>query len=376
MSQILRDAWTLAWKEITQLRRDPAALALTFIVPLLMVGALGFAVIGAYGGRSGDVTLSVALVDEDHTPLSISFRDAVSRVAGLKATVTPTTRDQAELLVSSGRVPGAIIIPQGFGHHLLTRESTFVIVLTDNSKHSAPGMVRSAVARAVEEFVSGLSESGQNGRFSISVESRTLTGREPGGWANMPGLLAIAVMLSSFDDVVIAISRERERGTLVRLGLTPINLISLYLGKTMSTVLLTIARTTEMLLVFVLLLGIPILGNLGVVYVVTTLIGICTLALGFALSTKLRGEAMITIVEIIATFPLLALTGVLFPIELMTRDGQQVAWLLPWTYGVDALRRVISLGQGFFEIGADLSMLLLATGVFMMFAIFLFKRQI
>lgn len=375
MRQVLADAWTLAWKEVTQLRRDPAALALTFIVPLLMVGALGFAVIGVYGGRSGEVTISIVLVDEDQTSLSIGFRDAVARVSGLKATTTATTRDQAELLVQSGQVPGALIIPQGFGHHLLTRESTFVIVVTDNSKHSAPGVVRAAISKAIQQFVSTLPES-ENGGFQISVQSRTLTGREPGGWATMPGLLAIAVMLSSFDDVVIAISRERERGTLIRLALSPINLISLYLGKIMSTILLTSARTTEMLLVFVLVLGIPIMGNLGLVYLVTIVIGICTLALGFALSTKLRGEATITIVEIIATFPLLALTGVLFPIELMAEDGQRFAWLLPWTYGVDALRRVISLGQGLLQISTDLVMMLLATGIFMLFAVVLFKREI
>lgn len=375
MKQVLADAWILAWKEIAQLRRDPAALALTFIVPLLMVGALGFALIGAYGGN-GNVSTAVVLVDEDQTTQSITFRDALTHISELKTTLTSTTRDQAEAMVQSGRAPAAVIIPAGFEHHLLTRSNAFIIVFSDNSKHSTPGVVRNAVSKAIQRFSSDHSGDRANGGFIISVLSRTLTGREPGGWANMPGLLAIAVMLSSFDDVVIAISRERERGTLTRLGLTPINLVSLYLGKTMSTVLLTIARTSEMLLVFVLLLGIPIMGNLGLVYLVTVVIGICTLALGFALSTKLRGEATITIVEIIATFPLLALTGVLFPIELMAADGQRVAWLLPWTYGVDALRRVISLGQGIFEIGTDLSMLLLATGIFMASAIVLFKRRI
>lgn len=375
MRQLLTDAWTLAWKEITQLRRDPAALALTFIVPLLMVGSLGFALIGVYGGRNGDVSISVVVVDEDQTSLSIGLRDSVALVSGLKATETATTRDQAELLVQSGQFPGALIIPQGFEHHLLTRENAFVIVFTDNSKHSAPGVVRTSISKAIEQFASRL-KGPQIGNFQISVETRTLTGREPGGWASMPGLLAIAVLLSSFDDVVIAITRERERGTLTRLGLTPINLISLYLGKTISTVLLTFARTTEMLLVFVLLLGIPMKGNVGLVYVVTVAIGICTLALGFALSTKLQGEATITIVEIITTLPLLFLTGIFLPTELMAEDGQRIAWLLPWTYGVDALRRVISLGQGLFEISTDLLMLSVATMAFMMMAVALFRRQI
>lgn len=375
MRQILGDAWTLARKEIRQLHRDPAALALTFIVPVLMIGALGFAMIGTTE-QVGEVSTLVVLVDDDQTSLSRSFRDVLGRVPELKMALTSPTKEKAQFLVESGRAPGAVIIPEGFAHHLLTQGRAFVIVFTDNSKHSAPGVVQAAVSKAIRQFASALYGDEANRRFLVSIHTRTLTGREPGGWANMPGLLAIAIVLSSFDDVVIAISRERERGTLTRLGLTPINLISLYLGKTISTVLLTIARTTEMLLVFVLLLGIPILGNLALVYLVTVMIGICTLGLGFALSTKLRGETTITIVEIIATFPLFALTGALFPIETMAEDGQRMAWFLPWTYGVDALRRVISLGQGLFAVGRDLSMLILATGLFMAVAVILFKRRI
>lgn len=378
MKRILIDAWVLARKEIRQLYRDPAALALTFIVPVLMVGALGFAVIGTYGGTD-QVSTAFVLVDEDQTPLSISFRETLRRVPELKTMLTSATRQQAEKLVESGRAPGAVVIPAGFAHHLLTQKSAFVIVFTDNSKHSSPGVVQGAVSKAILQFGVELSANGtnwSNGRFAISVETRTLTGREPGGWATMPGLLALAIILSSFDDVVIAISRERERGTLTRLGLTPINLIALYAGKTISTVILTVARTTEMLLVFVFLLGISIVGNLALVYLVTIMIGISTLTLGFALSTKLRGETTITIVEIIATFPLFALTGILFPIEMMAEDGQRIAWFLPWTYGVDALRRVIALGQGLFDIAGDLYMLLLSTGIFMLFAVVLFRRRI
>jgi len=374
MKQILADALTLARKEVKQLYRDPTALALTFIVPLVMVGALGFAVIGAYGG-SGDTKIAIAVVDEDQTRLSAAFRDSLASVAELRESITPTTKQQAENLVQSSHIAAALIIPEGFEHHLKTRHQSFLILFADNSKHSAPGVVQSAISKAIVQFESQLASHVSNDTVRISIDTRTLTGRQSGAWAFMPGLLAIAIMLSSFDDVVVAISRESERGTLTRLGLTPINLVSFYLGKTVSTVVLTIARTTEMLLVFVFILGVPLLGNLALVYLVTVAVGVCTLALGFALSTKLRGETTITFVEIIATFPLLALTGVLFPIELMAEDGRRVAWMLPWTYGVDALRRVMSLGQGFLDIARDLSVLLLATGIFMSLAVILFRRR-
>lgn len=388
MKEVLYDAWTLALKEINQLYRDRATLALTFIVPILMVSALGFALVGPSGGTAltfamigpsggtSDTSTSIALVDDDHTQQSHDFHDSLKQVRTLKTIVESATREEAESLVQRGQVPGALIIPEGFGHHLKTEGRTFVILFTDNSKHFAPSFVRTAVAEAIQIFSRGLHGDQGTELFQISIDVRTLTGRAPGGWAYMPGLLAVAITISSFDDVVIAISRERERGTLIRLTLTPINLISLYLGKTLSTVLLTIARTTEMLLVFVVFFSVPIIGSLALVYLVTIMIAITTLALGFALSTRLRGETTITFVEIIATFPLFALTGALFPIQIMSASGQRVAWYLPWTYGVDALRRVITLGQGLFDISFDISMLLLATAIFMVLAIVMFERRI
>lgn len=170
-----------------------------------------------------------------------------------------------------------------------------------------------------------------------------------------------------------AITRERERGTFPRLLLSPVNIVSIYTGKMIATVLLTAVRTTLMLIIFVLM-GLAIRGNILLVYLITSLIAVFTLSLGLVMSARIRGSSTLTVLEIALTFSLFQLAGVFQSPELLSSGGRAIAMMLPWTYGNEALRRVIYLGLRLDAITVDLLVLSLSSLIMLPIATMLSKR--
>jgi hypothetical protein len=106
----------------------------------------------------------------------------------------------------------------------------------------------------------------------------------------------------------------------------------------------------------------------------TILIAVFTLSLGLAISARIRGSATLTILEIAMTFPLFSLAGTTNSPLLLAPGGREIAASLPWTYGNDALRRIIYLGTGLNVVAADLLILFVSSLVLMPVALILSKR--
>jgi ABC-type multidrug transport system permease subunit len=142
-----------------------------------------------------------------------------------------------------------------------------------------------------------------------------------------------------------------------------------------STVVLTAGRTALMLVIF-WLDGVAIRGNLLLVFITTTLIAMFTLSLGLTISTRIKSSSTLTVLEIAMTFPLFTLAGTTNSPLLLAPGGRAIADSLPWTYGNDALRRIIYLGAGFNAVASDLLILLVSSMILLPIAILLSKRTI
>jgi ABC-2 type transport system permease protein len=123
-----------------------------------------------------------------------------------------------------------------------------------------------------------------------------------------------------------------------------------------------------------LLMGLAVRGNILLVYLTTSLIAVFTLSLGLVMSSRIRNTSTLTVLEIALTFPLFELTGVFQSPALLASGGRGIALSLPWTYGNEALRRVIYLGLGFNAIAGDLLVLLVSSIIMMPIAVILSKR--
>jgi len=374
MKSFVRDTVAITEKELKQLRRDPVSLVLTIIFPILLIGIF-IVIVSAFRATTHNVPVVVA--DLDGTPASSALLSQLTQSRFIHVTQLVQTEDQAYQEVANGQVIGAIVIPQGFGAALASGNA-FVIVSTDNSKLTSSAFVSVAVNQGAQDLVNEarLGEGGVNFALKIApieVITRPLSGRPPTGDTILPGFLGMIAILGGFDDIVNAISRERERGTFPRLTLSPVSLFAVYSGKMFATVVLTILRTALVLVIFSLY-GLVIRGSLILIFLTTILIAVFTLSLGLSMSARIRGSATLTVLEIAMTFPLFTLAGTFNSPLLLASGGRAIADSLPWTYGNDALRRLIYLGAGLNAVAGDLLILFVSSLILMPIAILLSKR--
>jgi ABC-2 type transport system permease protein len=373
MMNFVRDTLAITGKELKQLRRDPVSLVLTVMFPIILIGIF-IVIVAAFSATTHNVPVVIA--DLDGTPASSALITQLTESRFVHVTQFVQTEDQAYQAVTNGQVIGAIVIPQGFGT-ALANGNAFVIVSTDNSKLTSSSFVSAAVSQGAQALVT---QATQQGGVSfglklapIEIIVRPISGRPPSGDTILPGFLGMIAILGGFDDIVNAISRERERGTFPRLVLSPVSLFAVYSGKMSATVVLTILRTALMLLIFSLY-GLVIRGSLILIFLTTILIAIFTLSLGLVISARIRGSATLTVLEIAMTFPLFTLAGTTNSPLLLAPGGTAIADSLPWTYGNDALRRLIYLGSGFNAVAGDLAILLISSLILLPIAILLSKR--
>ena len=373
MKSFVRDTVAITEKELKQLRRDPVSLILTIVFPILLIGIF-IVIVSAFRATTHNVPVVVA--DLDGTPASNALLDQLTRSRFIHVTELVKTENQAYQAVANGQAIGAIVIPQGFGVSLASGDA-FVIISTDNSKLTSSEFVSAAVNQGAQALVNQATQEGGVG-FGLKVAPvevivRPLSGRPPSGDPILPGFLGMIAILGGFDDIVNAISREKERGTFPRLTLSPVSLFAVYSGKMFATVVLTVLRTSLMLIIFSLY-GLVIRGNLLLIYLTTILIAVFTLSLGLSISTRIRGSATLTVLEIAMTFPLFTLAGTFNSPLLLAPGGKAIADSLPWTYGNDALRRLIYLGAGLNAVAGDLMILFVSSLILLPLAILLSKR--
>jgi ABC-2 type transport system permease protein len=374
MKRFFRHTTAITIKELKQLSRDPVSLILTIMFPILLIGIF-IVISSAFTATSHNVPVVVA--DLDGSPASNALINELTRSRFIRVTQLVQTESQAYQAVDNAQATGAIIIPQGFGQALVSGNA-FVIVSTDNSKITSSAFVVASVNIGAQDLVNQVShgEAGINIGLklaSVQMITRPLSGRPPSGDTILPGFLGMIAILGGFDDIVNAITRERERGTLPRLTLSPVSLLAVYSGKMSATVVLTIMRTALMLMIFTLY-GLAIRGNLILIFLTTILIAIFTLSLGLTISTRIRRSTTLTVLEIAMTFPLFTLAGTTGSPLLLAPGGRAIADSLPWTYGNDALRRLIYLGSGLNAVAGDLLILLVSSLILIPIAILLSKR--
>ena len=373
MKSFVLDTIAITQKELKQLRRDPVSLLLTIIFPILLIGIF---IVIASAFRATTHNVPVVVADLDGSPASNALLNQLTQSRFIHVTELVGTESQAYQAVANGQAIGAIVIPQGFGNALASGNA-FVIISTDNSKLTSSAFVSAAVNQGAQNLVT---QAIQQGGVSfglkvapIEVITRPLSGRPPSGDPILPGFLGMIAILGGFDDIVNAMSRERERGTFPRLALSPVSLFAVYSGKMFATVVLTILRTALVLLIFTLY-GLTIRGSLILIFFTTVLIAVFTLSLGLSISARIRGSATLTVLEIAMTFPLFTLAGTFNSPLLLAPGGKAIADSLPWTYGNDALRRLIYLGAGFNAVAGDLLILIVSSLILLPVAISLSKR--
>ena len=218
----VRHTYAITVKELKQLRRDPVSLVLTIMFPILLIGIF-IVIVAAFSATSHNIPVVVA--DLDGSPASKLLIDKLTTSPFIHVTQFVQTEEQALGAVNNAQAVGAVVIPQGFGRDLASGHA-FIVIETDNSKITSSSFVVGAVNSGAQSLLLEVTRGEAGATFSAKVASievitRPISGRPPTGDTILPGFLGMIAILGAFDDIVNAISRERETRYLPASGSLP-----------------------------------------------------------------------------------------------------------------------------------------------------------
>jgi ABC-2 type transport system permease protein len=332
--------WPMLWKEFAQLRRDRFTFAMMTVLPALQLALFGYAI------RTEVRFLPTVILDESRTAQSRELLAALENTENFRFTVEVTGRDAIRDAIASGRARAAVVIPPDYARDLKRGRTATAQVIVD-----------AADPLASQAAIGGAAQAGQ----VVSMRLRGAPGVLPldlrvRPWYNptldsatyiVPGIIGILLSLTLILIMSISIVRERERGTLEQLIVTPIDRTSLMLGKMTPFVLIGYIQMTVVILLGWLLFDVPLRGSLTLLYVLSFAFIVANLGMGLFISTAVKSQVQAMQLGFFFLLPNILLSGFMFPREAMPVAAQWIGLALPLTYFLDVVRGVLLKGVGF-----------------------------
>ena len=356
----------ILFKEFTVIFRDPTTLFFMFFPPLIQLVAFGFAL-------DMDVKhMGMIVLDEDRTAESRRFIEKLVNTETFRVVQEAQSVDEMTTLIRRGKAYVGVQIPPNFTRELRAGRNAQVQVLVDGSNSStALSALNTAVAVALRESLGVLLA--QTGRRDLPVEVRPQMlfnpdMRSPNFF--VPGVIGIALQIATVFATALSLVRERERGTLEQLLVSPLSRWGLMFGKIVPYLCISSTLAVFFFLVMRWVFFIPIHGDLLALALGTFLYIFTLLSVGLLISTKAENHMQALQMTMTLLLPTVFFSGFIFPRETMPPFFYALSVALPPTYYIDLLRGVVLRGGSFADFTGHLIILAgMGTGLFFLCAL-------
>jgi ABC-2 type transport system permease protein len=349
----------LGIKDLTVFVRDRMMLISFIIMPIFMMIMMGF----IFPSQNALKNAPLGVVNLDEGPIGAQITSALQQlnreqndrmfaISYLRSKGTAVDEIKKQI------INGAIIVPADFSARISAGEQASVIIITDQSNPQVSaqvsgvlGNVMSAVstqlaARNIASLVQGLAHP-ETIVKPFTVETQGVVSGKPNYFQFMaPGLMAMVIMMAAMTGLAGSISRERELGTLDGILSAPISRLSIVLGKSFAQVVRGLLQAVLTLVLAVTLFGVVVQGSLALLALLLLLTVFSFIGIGIMISAVASQQETAIIIMMTLTFPMLFLSGALFPIQQMPSVMQLISKVIPLTYAVGALRKCMVLGTG------------------------------
>lgn len=327
----------LIWKEFKQLRRDPMFARLILIMPIIQLLTFGY-VIGA------DVTnLPTAVVDLDRTGISREIGASFEASDYFDVVARPDSEDALRPLMDRGEVGIAVVIPGGTAAALQRGEVAGIGVVVDGSDTQTASTGTGYAARVIAGF-NEIPDAGPGVDARVRVvynqSMRTVN-------TMIPGLIATIMMISVLAIMSQAVVKERERGILEQLFVTPITRGEYLVGKIVPYTLVAIVQAMVVAVLGVLWFRVPFEGSLAVLVTGLALFLLTNVGIGLFVSLVSRTRQQAQQAMMFIMMPSMLLSGFIFPVESMPDALRPWTNLIPMTHILEVVRGVFVKGAGF-----------------------------
>jgi ABC-2 type transport system permease protein len=339
--------YSILRKEFLHIVRDRATLIFAFFVPIFQLCLFGFI----------DQTvkdLPTVIVDQDHSSASRELMDQLRATRTFKISRVTTNPREARTEITTGRARVGIIIPPDYHNKRSRGDNARLLVLIDGSDSTASSQALATVNGLAAAI--NLREMGRRmgaGAHAETVSAQPIILFNPEGrTANyiIPGLIAILLQMVAMILVCLAIVREREKGTLEQLLVTPIHPLGLMLGKLAPYLIIALCEMAMVLLLMRFLFAVPIQGSVLFLFCVALIYLFALLALGLFVSTRAQTQAQALQQAQMFLLPSIFLSGYIFPAEGLPWILRAIGKLQPATHMIAIMRGVVLRGAGPLEL--------------------------
>ena len=348
-----RRSWAVVMKEFVQMRRDRVTFVMMIGVPLLQLTLFGFAI------NSDPKHLPTALRLGDQGPFSRTIVAEMRNSEYFSVDRVTSSEADAARLLRLGAVQFVVNIPDGFTRDVIRGERPTVLVEADATDPAATGPAIAAI-RAISDTAIDRDLTGPLSRLRgrpgpVDVEVHAHYNPENITQYNVvPGLMGVVLTMTMVMITGLAITRERERGTMENLLATPVRPFEVMIGKIIPYILVGYIQVSLILIAAKFFFDVPMIGSLTLLYLVSLLFIAANLAMGITFSTLARNQLQAVQMSFFFFLPSILLSGFMFPFRGMPVWAQWIGTCLPITHFLRIIRGILLKGNGLSEIAPEL----------------------
>jgi len=367
--------WSIVRKEFLQLRRDRLTFAMIVGIPILQMALFGYAI------NTNPKHLDTAVIDADSSDITRSFLAALQNSSYFKLVRELPDEAAGREALARGQVLFVVNIPAGFTRQLLRHEHPSLLIEADATDPTATasalaavdGIVQSVIQKELVGPLAGLQ--GTAPPFDVRVHA--LYNPDAITQYNVvPGLMGVVLTLTMVIMTGLAITRERERGTMENLLAMPATPLEVMTGKLIPYIGIGLIQASIILAAARYVFNVPFFGSVGAVYLSSLLFIAANLTMGITFSSLAQNQLQAVQLAIFYFLPNILLSGFMFPFKGMPGWAQAIGNLLPLTYFNRLIRGILLKGNGWADSWPSVWPMIIFTLVLMVVAVATYRRTL
>jgi ABC-2 type transport system permease protein len=332
-------SYAMLVKEFIQLRRDRVSFAMIVMLPVMQLVLFGFAI------NTTPRNLPTAVLLQEESDLGRSILKAMENTAYFRFTHEVHTVAEFDDLLQSGKVLFGVEIPRGFERAVRRGDHPALLVAADATDPTAAGSALGTLNGIVQTALAHDLQAGDPPSMPFEIRAHARYNPAASSRLNIvPGLVGTILTMTMLIFTALSVTREIERGTMESLLSMPIKPVEIMFGKIIPYVIVGFVQASLIIGIGVLLFGVPILGSLATLALLTTLFITTNLAIGYTFSTIVQNQLQAMQLSMMFFLPSILLSGFMFPFAGMPRWAQYIGECLPLTHFVRIVRAIMLKG--------------------------------
>lgn len=345
--------WAIVVKEFIQMRRDRVTFGMMIGVPLIQLVLFGFAI------NADPKHLPTAVLLADYGAHGRTLLQAIRNSNYFEFVREVKTEQEAEEVLARGEAQFVVNIPPNFSRDVLRGERPAILVEADATDPAATsnaiGSLRVLVTTALQQDLRGALAYVARGDDPIELRVHARYNPESITQYNIvPGLMGVVLTMTMVMITGLAITRERERGTMENLLSMPTRPFEVMIGKVLPYILVGYIQVILILLAAHFLFGVPVYGNIPMLFLSALVFIVANLAMGITFSTLAQNQLQAMQLSFFFFLPSLLLSGFMFPFRGMPQWAQSIGEMLPLTHFLRIVRGIMLKGNGVEEVALQL----------------------